>query len=99
LAVISIQTGFQEERLNLTLIYLFIYANFPTKYREIKLHYILNNVPNFIKIAISLKVKNLAYSKMKISYFSPQHGDGNGLLQIWTNFDLPNFPQNYRKPN
>jgi len=28
LAVISIQTGFHEETLNLTLVYLFIYANF-----------------------------------------------------------------------
>jgi len=30
LAVISIQTGFEEEILTLTFIYVFIYANFPT---------------------------------------------------------------------
>jgi len=42
LAVISIQTGFQEEKLTLTFIYLFIYANFPIKFVGIELHYLLN---------------------------------------------------------
>jgi len=39
LAVISIQTGFQEERLTLTfmyMMYLFICANFSIKFGEIK---------------------------------------------------------------